>query len=78
MWVPSNNQQPGYVRHYGEAGAHVVLVGEILAGGTAWRSHAEALADRWRVTTVTPLVTLEASAGQRPAEGWTIADEAQA
>ncbi len=53
-----------------------MLVGEILAGGIAWRPHAEKLAERWRVTTVTPVVTLDAADGRQPRPGWTIADEA--
>ncbi len=56
----------------------MVLVGEILAGAAAWRSHAEALADRWHVAALTPIVTLEAAEGRLPPEGWTIAAEAEA
>ena len=55
----------------------VVLVGEILAGGAAWRQHAGALAPHWRVGTVTPVVTALAGEGHRPPEGWRIPDEAE-
>ena len=77
MSVPRHSPPPNYAREFGVAGNRVVLVGEILAGGTAWRPHAEKLAVNWRVTTVTPVVTLEAADGHTPRPGWTIADEAR-
>ena len=66
----------GYAREYGGSGEPLVLVGEILAGAAAWRPHAEALAERWRVTVTSPLLTIYAGRGERPPGPWSIAGEA--
>jgi pimeloyl-ACP methyl ester carboxylesterase len=66
----------GYARDYGGSGEPLVLVGEILAGAAAWRPHAEALTQRWRVTVTSPLLTIHAGRGERPPEPWSIAAEA--
>ena len=44
------------------------MIGEILAGGAAWRAHAERLSDDWRVLTFSPLVTVYTGVDQLPPE----------
>jgi pimeloyl-ACP methyl ester carboxylesterase len=73
MEIPSS-----YLRHHGGDGQPVVLVGELLSGGTSWSAHAKRLSGGWRVDVITPLLASYAAQGNTAPSDWSIATETQA
>ena len=68
----------GYLREFGGSGSVVIMVGDILGGSQAWTPHAEHLKDNWCVIGVSPVLVIEAAAGQIASKSWGIPTESNA